>query len=58
MQMQNNSSFDSFVSERLNFSYEAHTSGGNKMLLRLDNMVTSVSIFNSNMLMEMEKLVE
>ena len=53
VQMQNNYYLGGIVVERLHFSYETHTSGGNEMLFCLDNMVTSVRILNSKMLMEM-----
>ena len=58
VQMQNNHSLDGFVAERLHLSYETHRSGENKKFFCLNNMVTSVSILNSKMLMEMTKLVE
>ena len=34
--MQNNYSLDGFVAERLHFSYETHTSGGNKKVFVLE----------------------
>ena len=34
--MQNNYSLDSFVEERLHFSYETHISGGNKKVVVLE----------------------
>ena len=58
LQMKNNYSLDSFVEERLHFSYKTHMSGGNERLLCLEKMATSVRIFNSKMLMEMKKVAE
>ena len=36
VQMQNSYSFGGFVAERLHFSYETHTSGGNKKVVMLE----------------------